>query len=78
MISVQVLFTGFSLRVEEKEGRTIVNSIFVFSLRQKAVFRIYFETKLSCSPETDSSRHNDNTLTVVIHLLDFFCFALNK
>lgn len=79
MISTQDLFTSFSSRVEkEKEGRAIVNFTFVSSLKQRAMFRIDFETKLSLSPEIDSSRHNDNTLTVVvIHLLDFFfltCF----
>lgn len=74
MISVQVLFTRSSLRVEmDKEGRTIVNSIFVYGLGQKTMFRIDLEAKLSLPPEIDSSRHNDNTLTVVVvHLLDFF------
>lgn len=74
VISVEVLFTSFSLRVEkEKEGSTVVNSIFVFSVTQKAMFRIDFETKCSLSSEIDSSRHNDNILTaVVIYLLDFF------
>lgn len=77
MISVQVIFTRSSLRVEKyKEGRTIVNSIFVFSLGQKTIFRIDLEAKLSLPPEIDSSRHNDNTLTVVVvHLLVYlFCF----
>lgn len=77
MISVQVIFTSSSLRVEKyKEGRTIVNSIFVFSLGQKTIFRIDLEAKLSLPPEIDSSRHNDNTLTVVVvHLLVYlFCF----
>lgn len=70
MISVQVLFTRSSLRVEkDKERRTIVNSIFVFSLGQKTIFRIDLEAKLSLPPEIDSSRHNDNTLTVVVVLL---------
>lgn len=70
MISVQVLFTRTSLRVEkDKERRTIVNSIFVFSLGQKTIFRIDLEAKLSLPPEIDSSRHNDNTLTVVVVLL---------
>jgi len=63
---------------KEKEGGTIVNSIFVFSLRQKAMFRIDFEIKFCLSPEIDSSRHNENTLTVVVHPLDFCCFVLNK
>lgn len=73
MISVQVLFTRSSSRVEkDKEGRTIVNSIFVFGLGQKTIFRIDLEAKLSLPPEIDSSRHNDNTLTVVVvHPLDF-------
>lgn len=77
MISVQVIFTRSSLRVKKyKEGRTIVNSIFVFSLGQKTIFRIDLEAKLSLPPEIDSSRHNDNTLTVVVvHLLVYlFCF----
>lgn len=44
MFSVQVLFTSLNLRVEmEKEGRSTLNSIFVFSLRQKAMFGIDFE-----------------------------------
>lgn len=79
MISAQVLFTGSSLRVEkDKEGRTIVNSIFVFGLGQRTMFRIDLEGKLSLPPETDSPRHNDNTLTVVVvHLLNFFV-VLNR
>lgn len=73
MISVQALFTRSGLRVEkDKEGRTTVNSIFVFCLGQKTIFRIDLEAKLSLPPEIDSSRHNDNTLTVVVvHLLGF-------
>lgn len=77
MISVQVIFTRPSLRVEKyKEGRAIVNSIFVFSLGQKTIFRIDLEAKLSLPPEIDSSRHNDNTLTVVVVplLVYLFCF----
>lgn len=68
MVSVQVLFTSSSLRVEED----IVNSIFVFGLGQKTIFRIDLEAKLNLPPEIDSSRHNDNTLTiVVVPLVDF-------
>lgn len=51
-------FYLFLLDGGEEEGRIIANSSFVFSLRQKAILRIDFETTLSLSPEIDSSRHH--------------------